>query len=242
MIHSLRLTYLRNIEDPYASRLLSFHPRHTENPNVLAAGLADPDRWPQLTMPGTPKPAPLVVLDSPVAARNAPLKEEAPKWTGNGGGVGGASLKYTTTILGPTRTGMFGLRTNGRRPSNASVSGTEKRGRADSNPIPSTNPAMNIQEASITPGDGLLAAQNGNFAPSAAPIAPPFSRTAEVEARRKARIEARNALAEIRAHNQAKGRTSLDEIHPEEMIQDASTDEEEEEDDDEIQHDDELDA
>jgi target of rapamycin complex 2 subunit MAPKAP1 len=204
MIHQLRLTYLRNVEDPYASRLISFNQRHLENPHVLAAGLADPDRWPQLNMPSTPKPAPLDPSDSPILSRavQSTAKEELqPRWAGVGGAVGGASLKYTTTILGPTRTGMIGMRTHGRRSSNSSNSG-DKRGRADSNPV------VNIQEASVTPGNGP--ALDNRQAPQVQEvssttqgplIAPHFSRNAEMETRRKARIQARNALAELRAHN-----------------------------------------
>lgn len=219
MIHQLRLTYLRSVEDPYASRLLSFNPRHLENPHVLAAGLADPDRWPQLTMASTPKPEPLVLSDSPVLSRAiqaASAKDDAPpRWNGPGGAVGGASLKYTTTILGPTRTGMIGMRTNGRRTSNSSSHGIDNRGRADSNPNPSTtgNPVVHVQDA--TPGQTTNSEmrqphnpqgtqENGTgINPPRPPINPRFSRNAEMEAKRKARIQARHALAELRAQNQA---------------------------------------
>lgn len=204
MIHQLRLTYLRNVEDPYASRLISFNPRHLENPYVIAAGLADPDRWPQLNMPSTPKPAPLNPSGSPILSRavQSTAKEEPqPRWTGNGGAVGGASLKYTTTILGPTMTGMIGMRTHGRRSSNSSSIG-DKRVRADSNPV------VTVQEASVTPGNGpaleTRQAQNlpkTNTNNQGPVIAPHFARGAEMEVRRKARIQARNALAELREHN-----------------------------------------
>jgi len=205
MIHQLRLTYLRNVEDPYASRLISFHQRHLENPHVLAAGLADPDRWPQLNMPSTPKPAPLNPSDSPIlnrAVQSTAREDPQSRWAAAGGPVGGASLKYTTTILGPTRTGMIGMRTHGRRSSNSSTAG-DKRVRADSNPV------INIEEATVTStNNGLLldnrqapTAQGTNPNNQETVIAPQFSRNAEMESKRKARIQARNALAELRAHN-----------------------------------------
>jgi target of rapamycin complex 2 subunit MAPKAP1 len=232
MIHQLRLTYLRNVEDPYASRLLSFNPRHLENAHVLAAGLADPERWPQLNMPGTPKPAPINISDSPILSRavqSAAAKEEAaPRWTGTGGAVGGASLKYTTTIMGPTRTGMFGMRTEGRRGSNSSSSvTTEKRTRADSVPV------LNVQEASATPNAApeIRQVQNAPEASAAAQrpvIAPKFARNAEMEDRRKARIEARNALAELRAQNQAQAKAPPETktVDAEEPNQEASSESE----------------
>jgi hypothetical protein len=93
---------------------------------------------------------------------------------------------------------MIGMRTHGRRSSNSSNPG-DKRVRADSNPV------VNIQEASVTPGNGPVLdnrqapiTQEVNQGPL---IAPNFSRNAEMETRRKARIQARNALAELRAHN-----------------------------------------
>ncbi|KIM24063.1 hypothetical protein M408DRAFT_331981 [Serendipita vermifera MAFF 305830] len=246
MIHQLRLTYLRNVEDPYASRLISFHPRHLENPHVLAAGLADPDRWPQLNMPSTPKPAPLNPSGSPILSRavQSTAKEELqPRWTGNGGAVGGASLKYTTTILGPTRTGMMGMRTHGRRSSNSSSIG-DKRVRADSNPVvtvqeasaPSNAPAPEARQAANLPE---INANN-----QAAVVLPNFSRNAEMEARRKARIQARNALAELREHNLGHEKAPETPIpDTEEAIQDASSESESDSDSDEmgVAPDDELD-
>ncbi|CCA77836.1 related to stress-activated map kinase interacting protein 1 [Serendipita indica DSM 11827] len=201
MIHQLRLTYLRTVEDPYASRLLSFNQRHLENPYVLEAGLADPERWPQLLMPSTPKPAQVALSDSPLLARAVQNsnKDDAPRWNGAGGGTGGASLKYTTTIMGPTRTGMVGMRTNGRRSSNSSSTGVEKRARGDSNPV------VNVQEASgpsnNAPAQELHKAAGTQEIDQRPLIAPQFARGAEMEQRRKARIQARNALAELRAAN-----------------------------------------
>ncbi|KAG8856488.1 hypothetical protein FRB91_000769 [Serendipita sp. 411] len=227
MIHQLRLTYLRNVEDPYSSRLLSFNQRHLENPHVLAAGLADPERWPQLNITATPKPAPLPLSDGSLVnkvVQNASAKEDAPRWSGPGGTPGGASLKYTTTIMGPTRTGMVGMRTNGRRYSNSSTTGSERRTRGDSNPV------VNVQDASVTPntnsGTELNKDKDNQDSSSKLLIVPQFSRNAEMEARRKARILARNALAELRAQKQNEEKTANDTQNrgAEEGTQDGSSD------------------
>jgi target of rapamycin complex 2 subunit MAPKAP1 len=222
MIHQLRLTYLRTVDDPYASRLLSFNQRHLENPHVLAAGLADPERWPQLKMPSTPKPAPINIADSPILSKAVqpvitPKDELPPRWVGPGGGTGGASLKYTTTIMGPTRTGALGMRTNGHRLTTSAGSITEKRTKAE-------GPVVTIQDTSVTPSNAP--------APERPIIAPHFSRNAEMEAKRKARIEARNALAELRAQNHAEKEVVTENIVQEDetAVQEASSDSDSEED------------
>ncbi|CAG8776625.1 15912_t:CDS:2, partial [Acaulospora colombiana] len=80
-----------------------------------------------------------------------------------------------------------------------------KRTRADSVPV------VNVQEASATPNAAPEIRQVQN-APEPSVItqrpviAPKFARNAEMEDRRKARIEARNALAELRAQNQAQAK------------------------------------
>lgn len=238
MIHQLRLTYLRNVEDPYASHLLSFNQRHLENPHVVAAGLADPERWPQLKMPSTPKPAPINISDSPILSKavqpvTTSKDEPPPRWTGPGGGTGGASLKYTTTIMGPTRTGALGMRTNGHRVTTSAGSIGEKRARAE-------GPVVNIQEASGTPNNAPVSdvrqaqpIQETSTEASRPIIAPQFSRNAEMEARRKARIQARNALAELRAQNQTENKPVAEPVVQEEETpaQEASSDSESEEED-----------
>lgn len=245
MIHQLRLTYLRTVEDPYASRLLSFNPRHLENPHVIAAGLADPDRWPQLRMPSTPKPAHINIADSPIlskAVQPASSRDEPPpRWNGPGGGTGGASLKYTTTIMGPTRIGMVGMRTNGHRSTGSAGS---IRGKADGNPV------VNIQEASVTPSNGPTEIRQPQPLQDSDPaieqpiIAPHFSRNAEIEARRKARIQTRHGFADLRAQHQAGKKLAIEEpvIDGEDGAQDGSSESDSEDSDDMgVAPDDELD-
>ncbi|KAF9048309.1 hypothetical protein BDZ89DRAFT_758549 [Hymenopellis radicata] len=99
LIHRLRLTYLREVEDPYGPRLISLDPSHTSNPYILAASLADVDKWPELAMPSSPQLS----------------GDEEPH--------GGAKLKYTTTIMGG-RTGGLGLRVHAKRASTSKRAST----------------------------------------------------------------------------------------------------------------------
>ncbi|KAI0795653.1 stress-activated map kinase interacting protein 1-domain-containing protein [Abortiporus biennis] len=96
LIHSLRLNYLRNVDDPYGPRLISLDPSYHSNPYILDAGLADVERWPELAAPQSVPP-------SDDESSNGPRF--------------GANLKYTTTIMGPSRTGAMGLRVSGKRTS-----------------------------------------------------------------------------------------------------------------------------
>jgi len=119
LIHSLRLGYLRNVvEDPYGPRLISFNPAFPTNPYIAAASLADTTKWPELGEPSSP---PLSPDDS-----------DGDSGSGSGAGGGSASvgavrprsisgfpgatgLKHSQTILGPSRTGVFGMGVGGRR-------------------------------------------------------------------------------------------------------------------------------
>ncbi|KAI0000629.1 stress-activated map kinase interacting protein 1-domain-containing protein [Russula compacta] len=104
LLHSLRLGYLRNVaEDPYGPRLISFNPSFSTNPYITAASLADATKWPELTTPPSPPLSP-DELDGP-ASRPRSIS----------GFPGATGLKYTQTILGPSRTGALGMGVSGRR-------------------------------------------------------------------------------------------------------------------------------
>ncbi|KAI0777511.1 stress-activated map kinase interacting protein 1-domain-containing protein [Trametes elegans] len=100
LIHSLRLNYLRHIDDPYGPRLISLDPSYHSNPYIVASGLADVERWPELAIPSSPTPSD---------------DESAPSNRRRHSGFPGANLRYTTTIMGPSRVGALGLRVNGKR-------------------------------------------------------------------------------------------------------------------------------
>ncbi|KAF5337499.1 hypothetical protein D9758_013605 [Tetrapyrgos nigripes] len=96
LIHNLRLSYLRDVEDPYGSRIISLSPSYTSNPYIFTSGLADADRWPE--------------LDSTSSPAISEDEQERPL------GFPGARLKHTQTIMG-RRTGGLGLRVSGKRAS-----------------------------------------------------------------------------------------------------------------------------
>ncbi|PPR03334.1 hypothetical protein CVT24_012574, partial [Panaeolus cyanescens] len=107
LIHNLRLSYLREVDDPYGPRVISLDPSYHSNPYILAAQLADSDRWPQLTFPSSPN--------------LSEDEQERPN-----GLPGGARLKHTQTIMGG-KSGALGLRVNARvRSSSKRISSTPK--------------------------------------------------------------------------------------------------------------------
>ena len=215
LIHSLRLNYLRNVDDPYGPRLISLDPSYHSNPYIDAAGLADPERWPEVAMPTRPTPSD---------------DESAPAARRRHSGFPGANLKYTTTILGPSRTGALGLRVNGKRASVArnsvrlslrkDANGSDTKTLAASaeespikteviaatptspskpegprSPIKETVSASASPAASQQNGDGPTSQQEGPPVPVKGP--PPFvpkfnfKGAAEMEARRRQRLLAR---------------------------------------------------
>ena len=90
------------MEDTYGPRLISFDPSYRSNPYVVDAGLADVERWQELAAPSSPTPS------DDEASSGIPRSSGFP---------GATSLKYTTTIMGPSRIGALGLRTGGKRSS-----------------------------------------------------------------------------------------------------------------------------
>jgi hypothetical protein len=85
---------LRDADDLYGPRIISLDQSYQANPYILASGLADQERWPELNVPNSPN-----------------LSETEAETTS---GFPGARLKYTETIMGG-RSGGLGLRVNGKR-------------------------------------------------------------------------------------------------------------------------------
>ena len=98
LIHSLRLSYLRDVDDHYGPRIISLDPSYQINPYIFAAGLADSERWPELDVTASPN----LSEDE----QDRPL------------GFPGARLKHTQTIMGG-RSGLLGLRVNAKRTSSS---------------------------------------------------------------------------------------------------------------------------
>ncbi|KAI0634986.1 stress-activated map kinase interacting protein 1-domain-containing protein [Trametes polyzona] len=213
LIHNLRLNYLRQIDDPYGARLISLDPTYPSNPYIVAAGLADTDRWPELAAPTSPTPSD---------------DESAPAARRRHSGFPGANLKYTTTILGPSRTGALGLRVNGKRtsmPRNSvrlSLRNGTKGVDATTSAVPTEETPITTEVIAATPtnssptkqgalrspvkespGPSPAQQQNGNGIPNGAgapaqegvrqmPVFVPKFRGAEqMEARRRMRLMAR---------------------------------------------------
>ncbi|KAJ6461981.1 stress-activated map kinase interacting protein 1-domain-containing protein [Mycena vulgaris] len=191
LIHSLRLSYLRDVDDPYGARLITLAPAYNSNSYIIAASLNDIDRWPELAMPSSPQLS----------------DDERPS------GFPGARLKYTNTIMGG-RTGGLGLRVNGKRASTSkrlSMAGTPRQGKdfvvqgAPSSTVPvssslSEHKADNWVKApsdiDMTGSAPEVKIQQPTVAEEA-PVAkavqfiPKFKGAAEMEARRRVRMAAR---------------------------------------------------
>ncbi|ESK95614.1 stress-activated map kinase-interacting protein 1 [Moniliophthora roreri MCA 2997] len=107
LIHSLRLSYLRDVDDIYGARIISLDPSYHTNSYIASSGLADSEKWPELDIPGSP--------DISDGERSE-------------GFPGARGLKHTQTIMG-RRSGGLGLRVSAKRASvskRASISGTPK--------------------------------------------------------------------------------------------------------------------
>ena len=193
LIHSVRLSYLRDVEDPYGARVISLDPSYQANPYILAASLADVERWPQLNMP-----------ESPNLSED---EQERPL------GFPGARLKHTQTIMGG-RTGGLGLRVNAKRLSTSKrMSGTPRQQdvknfisenapvqEALSTTIPIVKtlvePPALASDKEGTPPEPMVQVQQAT-APEEPPVAkvvqfiPKFRGAAEMEARRRVRMAAR---------------------------------------------------
>jgi target of rapamycin complex 2 subunit MAPKAP1/AVO1 len=173
LIHSIRLAYLRHVDDPYGPRILSLNPGYSSNAHIIASGLADQELWPEIVLPSTPAP---VDKDS--------SKDAIKRHSGFPGATG---LKYSQTIVGHNRTGALGMRVNAKRgslireapPVQAQDSETSStRHRSDS------ADASELEEAPTSSGTAGIES-----------FKPPFPRAAEMEERRQTRMRSRFASA-----------------------------------------------
>ncbi|KAF8156669.1 stress-activated map kinase interacting protein 1-domain-containing protein [Crassisporium funariophilum] len=198
LIHSLRLSYLREVDDPYGPRVITLDPSYQNNPYITSASLADVDRWPQLALPTSPN--------------LSEDEQERPL------GFPGSRLKHTQTIMGG-RSGGPGLRVNGKRLSTSKrISGTLRQGDmknfvSEQAPVQdalSTVPISKSLAQSAPDGSSWIKIEDEDrdspepsvqiqqaTAPEEAPVAkvvqfiPKFKGAAEMEARRRVRMAAR---------------------------------------------------
>ncbi|KAF8075948.1 stress-activated map kinase interacting protein 1-domain-containing protein [Lyophyllum atratum] len=193
LIHGLRLSYLRDVEDIYGPRLITLDPSYNSNPFIIAASLADVERWPELAMPSSPQ------LSEDEAERPS--------------GFPGARLKHTQTIMGG-RTGGLGMRVHGKRASTSkrlsatprqlevknflSANAPVQEALSSSVPVSSTVPLVkSLPKDKVAEPASLNVQIQGPTAVEEAPVqkvvqfVPKFKGAAEMEARRRVRMAAR---------------------------------------------------
>ena len=187
---------MRNVDDPYGSRLIMLDSSYHSNPYILAGSLADVERWPELTVTSSP-----------------PISDDEGETSSRPFGFPGATgLKHSQTIMGPHRSGALGLRVSGKRASmskrhshiarqvnsrnaqmdslsahDSTTTATPMEPQVDSW-VEVTEHDSNLPEASAKPADE----QSPPEPPvKGAQFVPKFKGAAEMEARRKMRMLAR---------------------------------------------------
>lgn len=193
LIHSLRLNYLRNVDDPYGTRLITFSPFYSSNPYVAAAHLSDTDRWPELHTTTTAS-SPVISEDETTAPSTQRRRSGFPGATG---------LKYSATIMPGTRQSGLGMSVRGRRPdvTGKRMSRISQRGSVDAPGSPTVIPAsentpdLNIAQASpletAAHEPELVVAPPPPPQPVQPGFVPKFKGAAEMDARRRIRLQAR---------------------------------------------------
>jgi len=94
------------------------------------------------------------------------------------GSPGATGLRYTQTIMGPSRSGAFGIRTSARRASSNRASATPRQLNGHT--------LLSEPEASVD--------EPPELAPKGVAFVPQFKGAAEMEARRRARMQARKQI------------------------------------------------
>ena len=169
-MHSLRLSYLRNVDDPYGGRVIALSPSYTSNPYVLAASLADTARWPELEHPSSPP-----ISDDDHSSDDKPPPPPAP------------GIRHHQTIMG-NRSGALGMRVTGRR---ASTSRRASQPALDpESALSRLNPIATADASDVLSADPEPPAKEVQFIPK-------FKGAAEMEARRKLRMLARRGQASV---------------------------------------------
>ncbi|KAG2752795.1 SIN1-domain-containing protein [Suillus brevipes Sb2] len=200
LVHSLRLSYLRNVDDPYGARIISLSPSYTSNPYILEASLADVHRWPELDYPSSPP-----ISDD---------ESEAPDKSSSGF-PGATGLKHHQTIMG-NRSGAFGLRVSGRRASTskrASLIAKRANMHNEGADAPAALPRVNFINAASDVDPCPITSEQADVSqplpvqhqlrkddpppelpPKDVPFVPKFKGAAEMEARRRVRMMARRGV------------------------------------------------
>jgi target of rapamycin complex 2 subunit MAPKAP1 len=196
------LTYLRHVEDPFGGRIISVNPNYASNPYIVASGLADAEKWPELN-----------ISQSPAYEEDEPSGSHPDANRHSAAGFPGASgLQYSRTIR-PNTQDALALRNRRNRersqrgvesplpPLPAELHSYTQRNRSDSAP----DPVLNGSNEQKSPESDILSEKRRsigalsltkvviqeNVPAQPVPFKPPFARAAEMERRRKARIRQR---------------------------------------------------
>jgi hypothetical protein len=203
LIHSLRLQYIRNVEDPYASRLITFNPSYTSNPYIQAAGLADSDQWPELAAPASPIPS-----DDEGSGTSR---------FGPSGFPGASGLKHSATIMGPGRAGSVGMGVSGKPTSTykprsiRTQASTLRPGETPPDSAATATGALNSRQPELTHKASTRTMSSGTTAmdppekvepPKPTIFIPKFKMAADMEARRRQRMAARAQFRGPAPHGQ----------------------------------------
>ena len=185
-MHSLRLSYLRNVDDPYGGRIISLSPSYASNPYILAASLADVARWPELEYPSSP----------PISDDEHELEDKILHQPATG-------LRHHQTIMG-NRSGALGMRVTGRRASSSRRTSNLVQPDPDTtavrvNIVPSDIDGPRQQEPEVM-SLASRSSQKDDPPPPGPPakdvqFIPKFKGAAEMEARRKLRMLVRRGQA-----------------------------------------------
>jgi hypothetical protein len=212
LIHNLRLTYLRHVEDPFGSRIITVNPNYGSNAYIAASGLADPDRWPELNMSSSTA----YEEDEKSALPSDLSKVETHSAAGFPFAQG---LKYTRTIRPNTResTVMKNRRNRSHSqkeseplpPLPPEAQSHAQRNRSDSAPDPvlnGTGEGRSPKSSNVSEKRRSIAALSYRQLESEEvpqtlprPFKPPFARAAEMEVRRRARMRRRARQAKLDA-------------------------------------------
>lgn len=171
--------------------MITLDPSYRSNPYIIAASLADTERWPELAMPSSPQ-----------------LSEDDGE---RPSGFPGARLKHTQTIMGG-RTGGLGMRVHAKRASTSKrLSGTPRQvevknfvsdnapvqeSLSNSVPAPTSvakSPLTTVEPSTSQPQVQIQEPTVVEEAPVAKVVQfiPKFKGAAEMEARRRVRMAAR---------------------------------------------------
>ena len=192
-MHSIRLAYLQNVDDPYGPRIITSDP--SSNPYVLEASLTN--RWPVTISPH--------LSEDEADSRNP-----------------GTKLKHSQTIMG-RRAGGFGLRVHAKRASTSKLmSGNlqeELKNFVPSNDPMRSNSTLTATSTSLA--RPTLQAQEATThdaveapATKVVQFVPKFKGAAEMEARRQIRIAVRRGLPQPQMQPDSSSSSSEEDLAP----------------------------